>query len=150
MSRFLLLIAFIVIVQGIGALIGTSFQPGEWYETLNKPFFQPPPEAFGIVWPILYFLIAIAGWKVFIAGGDKPGWGYWVVQMIFNWAYTPVFFGWNMIFWGMMVVLVTLIAAVAFIKVTWNTDRLAALCFIPYAAWLSYALLLSVSIWLLN
>lgn len=34
-----------------------------FYETINKPFFAPPALVFVIIWPILYFLIALALYK---------------------------------------------------------------------------------------
>ena len=150
MAKFITLIVFVAVVMGVGALIGTSFSVDAWYEALNKPPFQPPPAAFGIVWPILYLLIAIAGWRVFTSEGETPGWGLWLGQLVLNFAWSPLFFGAHQIFWGIWVIVGTLSFALAFISVTWDKDRLAALCFFPYAAWLAFALILNISIWLLN
>ena len=150
MSRFITLIVFIVFLQAIGYLLGTTFQADEWYDVLNKPFFNPPGWVFGAVWPILYVLIAVAGWRVLIAGGDTPGWGLWVAQMLMNWAWTPLFFGAHMISWAMLLLFGTFVTALAFTTATWDRDRLAAICFVPYVAWLGFALLLNASIWLLN
>ncbi len=150
MSRFILLVVFVVVVEGVGAFMGTQFMAGEWYSALNKPFFNPPAAAFGLVWPILYLLIAFAGWRVFISDGEIPGWGYWVIQMVLNFAWSPVFFGAHQIFWAIWVIGGALLASLAFASVTWEKDRLASVCFIPYIAWLGFALLLNVSIWLLN
>ena len=150
MAKFITLIIFVAVVMGVGALIGTSFSVDAWYEALNKPPFQPPPAAFGIVWPILYLLIAIAGWRVFTSEGETPGWGLWLGQLVLNFAWSPLFFGAHQIFWGIWVIVGTLSFALAFISVTWDKDRLAALCFFPYAAWLAFALILNISIWLLN
>ena len=150
MAKFISLIIFVAVVMGVGALIGTSFSVDAWYEGLNKPPFQPPPAAFGIVWPILYLLIAVAGWRVFTSEGETPGWGLWLGQLVLNWAWSPLFFGAHQIFWGIWVIVGTLSFALAFISVTWDKDRLSALCFFPYAAWLAFALILNISIWLLN
>ena len=150
MARFFVLIIFILVLQGVGAVIGLSFQPDGWYDALTKPPFNPPPQIFGVVWPILYLLIAIAGWRVFTSGGTVPGWGAWVVQMVTNWAWSPVFFGAHMIFWAMCLLGITLLATLAFIGITWGKSKLASLCMIPYVAWLSFAFLLNASIWILN
>ena len=150
MAKFITLIIFVVFVGGIGALIGTSFSVDAWYEALNKPPFQPAPAAFGIVWPILYVLIAIAGWRVFTSEGETPGWGLWLGQLVLNYAWSPVFFGAHQIFWGIWIIVGTLSFSLAFISVTWDKDRLSALCFFPYVAWLTFALILNISIWLLN
>ena len=34
-----------------------------YYQSLNRPWFAPPPIIFGIVWPILYALIAYSIYK---------------------------------------------------------------------------------------
>lgn len=150
MSRFLVLIAFIVVLQAVGAFIGISFSPDGWYEALNKPAFNPPGSVFGTVWPVLYVLIAIAGWRVFISGGATPGWGLWVTQLLLNWLWSPLFFGAHQVFFGIWVILATLLVSLAFTIRVWDKDKLAALCFVPYVAWLSFALLLNASIWYLN
>ena len=150
MSRFLLLIVFIAVLQLVGGLLGYLFPADAWYVALDKPFFTPSGQTFGLVWPILYLLIAIAGWKVFISGGETPGWGFWTLQMIFNWAYTPILFGAHLLFWSIWVLLGTLIFAIAFTVTTWNRDRLASLCFVPYVAWLGFALILNISLWAMN
>ena len=36
-----------------------------YYKSLNKPFFAPPGFLFGIIWPILYILIAISIYKIY-------------------------------------------------------------------------------------
>ena len=42
------------------------------------------------------------------------------------------------------------VSIVAFIRLAWDQDRIAAWLFVPYLAWVSYATLLNVSIWWLN
>ena len=150
MTRFLVLLAFILVLQGVGYLLGTAFPAGDWYATLQKPFFNPPSYLFGVVWPVLYLLVAVAGWRVFTSGGAIPGWGYWVAQMVLNWAWTPVFFGLQLVFWAIWVIAACLLFSIGFMVRTWPHDRLASIAFVPYVAWLSFALVLNVAIWWLN
>ena len=51
---------------------------------------------------------------------------------------------------AMAVILAVLASIVAFVAVTWNQDRASALMFLPYAAWVSFASLLNLSIAVLN
>jgi tryptophan-rich sensory protein len=146
--NFLILLVFIIVVEAVGAAIGLFFIPGEWYAGLAKPPFSPPNQIFGIVWPALYLLVAIAGWRVFTR--KIEGWGLWVGQMVLNWTWSPVFFGLHLIFWGIWVILGAFVLSLAFIATSWKHDRIAAWCFVPYAAWLGFALLLNVSVWWLN
>ncbi len=150
MARFITLVVFIIVLQVVGFLIGTSFPADSWYDTLAKPFFNPPGWVFGVVWPFLYLLIAFAGWRVLIAGGDKPGWGLWVAQMLMNWAWSPLFFGAHAVFWAMVLLAATFMAALAFAATLWDRDRLTAVSFVPYVVWLGFALVLNFSIWIMN
>lgn len=150
MARFILLLIFIIGLQGIGAAIGLTFAPGAWFDGLQKPFFQPPPQIFGLVWPVLYLLIAIAGWRVFVSEGKIPGWPFWLGQMVLNWAWSPIFFGLNQMLVALLVLLATLGFSIAFMKTVRPYDWFSALCFAPYVLWLSFASLLNASIWLMN
>ena len=150
MAKFITLVIFVVAVQGIGALIGMTFSADEWYQGLNKPIFNPPSYLFGIVWPVLYLLVAIAGWRVFSSEGDMPGWGLWVGQMLLNFAWSPIFFGAHHIFWAMWVLVAILALSLSFMATSWHRDRIAAFCFVPYVAWLAFAFILNFSIWAMN
>src|SRR3954449_7174712 len=49
-------------VAATGFLGGLASRPAQsaWYQALRKPAYQPPRQAFPIVWPILYADIAAA------------------------------------------------------------------------------------------
>ena len=56
--------------------IGSLFIPGQWYEGLTKPVWNPPSWLFGPVWTVLYGMMAIAAWLVWkrygLAGAALP------------------------------------------------------------------------------
>ena len=147
MSRFLVLLVFLLVVLGGGLAIGYFFQPGEWYAGLQKPSFTPPDIVFAYVWPVLYVLVAVAGWRVFIGETGGSAWTLWLVNIVLNFLYTPLAFGENLLGWSTVVVFAALLASIAFIRSTWHRERLAAVCFIPYALWLGYAATLSTALW---
>lgn len=148
--NWLLLAGFLAVVIGVGSLIGISTAPGEWYASLNKPPFNPPNWIFGPVWFALYVLIAIAGWRTFIRAPGGFAMKLWVGQMLLNWLWSPTFFTLHWLWPAMLVILATLAMIVAFIAVNWRQDRAAAWMFVPYAAWVSFASLLNLSIAILN
>lgn len=145
-----LLALFLVVVMGVGAVVGISTAPGEWYAGLNKPPFNPPNWIFGPVWTTLYVLIAVAGWRTFMTEPNGTGMKLWYGQMALNWVWSPVWFGLHLI-WPAFVVIVAIDALVlAFIANRWSRDRLSAWMFVPYAAWVLFASALNLAIGILN
>ena len=74
----------------------------------------------------------------------------WWLQLVLNFAWSPTFFSLHMV-GAALVILVLLVAAViAFIIARWRVDRLSALMFLPYAAWVLFAGFLNGAILILN
>lgn len=146
----LLLAAFLIVVIGVGALIGTQTRPGLWYAGLEKPPFNPPDWVFGPVWFTLYALIAVAGWRTALRAPVSLAMGLWIAQMLLNWAWSPAFFIAESLWLALAIILPMLAAILAFIAERWRNDRAAALLFLPYAAWVGFATLLNASLIALN
>ena len=144
------LIAFVVLVLGGGTSIGLYTLPGEWYAGLVKPVFNPPNWIFGPVWSILYVMIAVAGWRLWENNRTSTSMKIWWAALVFNFLWSPVFFGAHQLALALVIILVLLALICAFIARTWNLDRVAAWLFAPYAAWVSFATLLNASLWWLN
>lgn len=142
------LVLFVVVVLAVGLWIGYAIQPGAWYDGLNKPSFNPPKWLFAPVWTTLYVMIAVAGWRVW--GGDGRARLPWVAQMLLNWAWTPIFFGAHAMWAGLGVILALLVAVAWFIVAALRSDKVAALLFLPYLAWVAFAALLNASLAWLN
>lgn len=150
MSERKALILFIVGVLGAGMLIGAVSAPDGWYASLAKPSFNPPNWVFAPAWTILYVLVAIAGWRIWRLPERGAAMGAWVAQMAFNFAWSPAFFALHQIGLALAVALLMLASILAFIVAAWPRDRVAALLFVPYAAWVALASLLNAAIWRLN
>lgn len=147
---WLILLAFLVVVIGVGALIGTQSQPGAWYEGLAKPPFNPPNWVFAPVWFALYVMIAIAGWRIWMIDPNSTAMKLWFAQMALNWAWSPIWFIGQMLWPAFAVIVAILALIVAFILVAAKHDKIAAGLFVPYLAWVSFATLLNLSIAILN
>ena len=137
-----------VAVAGIGAVATSSGR--EWYDTLDKPSFTPPDATFGIVWTVLYVLIAVAGWLAWRASiGVRPTM-WWAVQMALNLAWTAVFFGLQSPVGG-VVVIAALIPAVAMnVREAARVDTTAGVLLFPYFVWCCFAAALTVGVAVLN
>jgi tryptophan-rich sensory protein len=141
---------FIVLVVAGGLFIGINNIPGEWYQSLQKPPFNPPNWIFAPVWTILYVIIGAVGARTFLHDRRSRAMRFWGAQMLFNFCWSPLFFGLHEIALALIVILALLICVLSFIAVSWNRDRLSALLFLPYAAWVAFATLLNGSILFLN
>lgn len=148
--KYLSLAAFLIAVSGTGLLIGFATPPGDWFAALAKPSFNPPGWIFGPVWSVLYICIAVAGWRQWRTDRRGAAWTLWLVQMALNFLWSPLFFGAHRIDLALAVILLLLATIVLFIRRTWAGDRVAALLFLPYAAWVGFAAVLNAAILYLN
>jgi tryptophan-rich sensory protein len=144
------LAVFLALVLGVGGLVGTQSVPGAWYEGLAKPPLNPPNWVFGPVWFALYVMIAVAGWRIWMVAPRSRAMTLWGVQMLLNWAWSPVWFLAQQP-WAAFVILVGMWLAIAgFILSARRHDNIAPWLFVPYIAWVSFAGYLNLSIALLN
>lgn len=84
MKNLTVYIVFVVAVVAVGALIGVNNVPGEWYQSLQKPFFNPPNWIFGPVWTTLYVMIGVAGARTWIRKPMGTRMRLWFTQMVLN------------------------------------------------------------------
>lgn len=142
---------FILGVLAAGLLSGFLNMPGEWYSALAKPPFNPPNWLFAPAWTVLYVLIGWAGARSYLRRGENPhAFGLWIVQLVLNLAWMPVFFGLHMMVPAMVVILALLLVILAFIGRTRYQDSLSAALFAPYALWVAFAALLNAALIYLN
>jgi len=142
------------LAAGIGSLGMAGEDTWQWYEQLNKPFFQPPDWLFGPVWTVLYTLMAVAAFLVWLKGFEKKAvrvaLACFAVQLILNALWTPIFFGVRSILGGLIEIVLLLAAIIVAIVRFEKVSLPAALLMLPYLAWVSFAVLLNASLFALN
>ena len=135
------------------ALTGALFRPGDWYERLAKPTWRPPNRLFAPVWTVLYFTIAISGWLVWreagVAGAALPL-AIYVLQLVLNAAWTPIFFGLHRPDLGFLDIVLVWLSIIATIALFFPIHPAAALLLLPYLAWVTFAAVLNFVVWSLN
>jgi tryptophan-rich sensory protein len=140
-----------VLLVGAAALFGAQFEPGAWYEVLQKPPLTPPNWVFGPVWSVLYLAIAVAGWIVWRARRNNVvAVALWGTQLALNAAWSFLFFGLQRPGLALLEIGVLLVFIVATAVTFFRTRFLAGALFVPYAAWVGFAFYLNAAIWYLN
>jgi benzodiazapine receptor len=132
-----------VAVAAIGSWVNSTGM--DWYDSLEQPSIAPPGATFGIVWTILYAMIAVSGWLAWRATAAPAPTVTWAAQMALNLAWTCVFFGLETIGGGLIVIAALIIAVSISAAVAWRASRPAALLLVPYLAWVCFAAALNAA-----
>lgn len=150
--RLCLFLLATVFIQIIGAVF-TNSSVSTWYPTLKKAAWNPPGWIFGPVWTVLYFLIAIAGWLLYLCPHSQKRSKalaiYWI-QLSINGLWSYLFFYLQSPLLGLLDIL-TLLSLIGWaLYLYWPLSRPAFFIFIPYFLWTLYATTLNGAIWILN
>jgi len=144
----------IILCLGLGIASGlfAGSASTEWYQNLNKPFFQPPPWIFGPAWTLLYSLMGIAVAKVWHSNSalSQKAVGLFILQFILNLIWSPVFFKLHQPTFALVIIIALLILVFLTIKQFSKIDKLSGMLLYPYLLWLCFATLLNASIVYLN
>lgn len=124
-----------------------------WYAHLHKGSWNPPAWVFAPVWMVLYFMIAVAGWLVFIGKKSKLRnrcLCYYSLQLLFNFLWSFLFFYFQNPLLSLFDILLLLIFIGLTIKTAWPISKRASYLLIPYFLWTLYASSLNGAIFYLN
>ncbi len=154
-SSIFMLIA-LVVVTAASALGSTATSPAipTWYAALNKPWFNPPNWAFPLAWTILFLLMAFGLWRILrqVDGGRPRNIAIvaFMVQILFNVAWSFAFFGAQNPLAGLVVAVGLVLSVAAMIVAFRRIDPLAGNVQLPYLAWVSFATVLNFALWRMN
>ncbi|HPJ16916.1 MAG TPA: tryptophan-rich sensory protein [Candidatus Woesebacteria bacterium] len=125
-----------------------------WYSMLVKPEWAPPSWLFGPAWTLLYILIAISFGSVFylVIKNKLPKSVAlpFVLNLFFNFLFTPIQFGLRNNILASIDILAVLITIIWMFKTIWPHYRWVVLINIPYLMWVSFATVLQLTITYLN
>lgn len=139
----------------VGSLSGiATIEPlKDWYVTLNKPSFNPPNQIFGPVWTTLYILMGISLYFIVQQPASKVKTQALVVfgvQLFLNFWWSIIFFTFKNLLFALVEIIVLWIFIVVMIYLFRKLKPIAGYLQIPYLLWVSFATLLTYSIWMLN
>ncbi len=154
-KKIMPLILWITVFQlvGYGAGLLTRAEISTWYQTLQKSNINPSQITFPIVWTCLYVMLAIAGWYLW-THRDRPRgkiiFNLYFIQIIMNWAWSPLFFQLHLIQLGFYWIVIMILITMLLIIMTKKQFPLAYFLLIPYSLWLIFAGYLNWVIWMKN
>jgi benzodiazapine receptor len=132
-------IEFLGMVSGF---LSNSGYGNRWFAALVKPDLTPPGWVFATVWPTLYLLMGLALAIVIHARGAR-GQGLaimlFIVQIVCNFAWSPLFFAAHEATLAFYLLLVILVLATVTTVLFGRIRALAAWLMVPYLVWLGFA-----------
>jgi tryptophan-rich sensory protein len=152
--RYALVTVPLVLLLGtISGRLANSGYGNPWFDALEKPALMPPGWVFGLAWTILYILLGLALALILHARGARGrgiALGFFAVQLLLNYAWSPLFFAAHEV-GAAFVVIVVMIALAAVAALLFARIRKAAgLLMLPYLAWLFFAAFLTWQVGALN
>jgi benzodiazapine receptor len=136
----------------IGSYFTTPAIP-TWYASLTKPSFNPPAWLFAPVWTTLYLLMGLSLYLIIIKQSKKSktkAYTLFTTQLLLNSLWSILFFGLQNPALALLEIIILLIFIALTIYEFSKLSRPAALLFIPYLLWVSFATLLNFMIYQLN
>lgn len=124
-----------------------------WYESLEKPFFNPPNWVFGPVWTVLYLLMGVSFYMIW-NNSKKKGKPFalrvFLLQLFLNFLWSFAFFGLQNPALGFIVIILLWLSIFLTIKLFFRISRNAGYLLVPYLLWVSFASVLNLFIAVLN
>lgn len=146
-------VPLVVFLGSLSGLLSNSGFDNPWFSALDKPALMPPGWAFAFVWPALYALMGCAVamvWHARGAPGRGVAVGLFIVQLLLNFAWSPLFFAAHKVSAALWLIAALIVVVAATIAAFARVRVVAAVLLLPYLLWLSFAAYLNWQIDRLN
>jgi len=145
----LFLVPVIILLGVLSGQLSGSGENSAWFSALELPAIYPPGWIFGVAWTILYALLGLSLAVIDEAAGAR-GRGVavlaFIVQLVINLAWSPMFFGSHQITGALILILLLDVAVLVTVVLFWRVRRSAAVLLLPYLAWILFATVLTYQI----
>ena len=152
-NKFLTFILFFFITYSaslIGGLATINFKE-PWYSQLIQPSFNPPDWIFAPVWTTLYLMMTVAIWFFWHSKNRNMNTVYiYFIHLIFNTTWSIIFFVFHNILLALIVLIILILLIIILIVRFKRVNLLSAYLMIPYLLWCCFALILNMSLLILN
>tara|TARA_B110001452_G_C15097628_1_gene382763 strand:- start:197 stop:670 length:474 start_codon:yes stop_codon:yes gene_type:complete len=152
-NKILSFILFAIITysaSAIGGMATVGFKE-PWYSLLIKPTYNPPDWIFAPVWTTLYLMMTIAIWSFWHSNKKDMNTIYiYFIHLVFNTTWSIVFFVFHKIFLALITLIILIWLIIILIIKFKRVNLLSYYLMLPYLLWCFYALLLNISLLILN
>lgn len=152
--------AGMILLPLVGGSIITLFtiNAQEAFGNFNQPPLAPPAWLFPVAWTILYILMGVASYLIYRVKAKKPAEKrlrkaeliVFYVQLVFNFAWTLLFFNANLKYFAFGWLVVMWLMILALMIMCWRNQRKATWLLLPYLLWCTFAAYLNLAIAILN
>ena len=140
-----LIFIFVFLALVLGGLSSSNTASDPWYLSLNKSELNPPGYVFGIVWPILYILMAISAYITY-----QKVYKVFYIQLLLNTVWSWIFFYFYLPLIALVDIYVLIIINIYILFKMFKINNLAGYLYVPYILWLCFASYLNLFIVLFN
>jgi tryptophan-rich sensory protein len=135
----------VLVTSIIGSIVNINITSDSWYDGLIKSSLNPPGFVFGIVWPILYLLMAIVSFQA-----SEKIWKLFILQLILNAAWSWIFFYFQAPIIALLDIVFLIVINLKILSQLRSLSTLLFSLYLPYLLWLFFATFLNISIIYLN
>lgn len=129
----------ILLATSLAAGLGASASGGEadpWYAALHKAPGNPPGYVFGLVWPVLYGLMAVGAFMAWLKGARLH---LYFLQLTVNLLWSYLFFRFHLPLVALLDLAILWVIVFLMIRQFRRHSPIASWLQAPYLAWLSFA-----------
>jgi tryptophan-rich sensory protein len=150
-GRIILSAILCVVLGSVGGLFTASEITG-WYQSLNKPAWNPPNWLFGPVWTLLYLMMGIAAAQVWNQQSiyKTRALQLFGLQFCLNLLWSFLFFNRHWIGVALVEIILLWVLIVLTIRSFYKVRPSAALLLLPYVLWVTFAAFLNGAFFILN
>ena len=149
--RLIIFLALNFGALALGGFFTSKGVPSEWYIELNKAPWTPPGWVFGAAWSFIMVCFGVYMAYLWPATENKSLLlGLFIVQLILNIGWNPVFFYYHNAFAGLLIISALTLLIGYMLFVYYPTLKLKSILIAPYFIWLLIATSLNAYILLKN
>lgn len=150
--KTIIIASLICLMFGMLSGAFTSVNDYVWYAGLNKPWFTPPNWLFAPVWTIMYIIMGIIVGKLWQHRNkfyNTLAIKLFIIHFIFNLIWSPIFFYFHRIDIAFYDICLVWFSLIMLFIVVWN-NKVITVWLVPYMVWISFAMILNYSVYILN